>query len=196
MSNSCGRIIKMRTGEDMKKEFWANVALCLVLGGMLVCALVNISSAVTKKGLLVKDPEPSAIMKELQDKVVLDWYVAGREPQSSNNISSTFHVINSSDKDVKNISVYCEFYGETGNYLDQDLWLLSDVVSAGETKEYKASGKRYIHKKTKAIRCRLVDLKLAGYSFFTLNRGSSAGDHGAPEQGGHGKQDVGPPVTH
>lgn len=168
----------------MNKQFLANTALCVVLGGLVACAFVNISSAVTPKGFLAKDPEPSALMNELQDKVVLDKYEAGEE--SGRIVKNTFYVNNHSQKDVKNVNVRCEFYGEKSNYLDQELWILPEVSKAGQTTEYNTSGKRFIHREAKAVHCRIVDLQLAKASFFTLHRSSAKGNHGAAVEDGHG----------
>ncbi len=176
----------------MNKQFLANTALCVVLGGLVLIGVVNISSAVTTKGLMAKESEPSALMKELGDKVVLDKYLAGEE--AGRIVKGNFYVTNHSDQDVKNLDVRCDFFGEKGNYLDQELWLLPAVTPAGKTKEYKTSSKRYIHTKAMAIRCKIVDLQLAKASFYTLQRSAAGEGHGTAAEGHGGDEDHGQPA--
>lgn len=167
----------------MEKRFWANTALCAVLGGLVVCALVNVSAAVTSKGFMVKEAEPSVLVQEMQGKVTLDGYEVGEE--SGRNVKSLFLVSNHSDKDVKNLHVRCDFFGEDRVELDRELWLLPEIISAGEAgKELKSSGKRFLHRDAKAVHCRIIDLQIAEAPFFTLHR-SVGGGHGEAT-GGHG----------
>ncbi len=179
----------------MDTKFWANTALCMVLGGSVICGLVNSSSALTPKGLFAKDAEPSALMKELQDKVVLDSYSVGE--LSGHVVKGDFLVSNHSEKDVKNLSVRCEFYGEQtdagnkGHYLGEGTWILTEMTSAGDTNVYQTSAKRYVNTKTKGISCEITDLQLAKAPFYSLHRASSGGGHGAAAPDDHGaeKQD-------
>ena len=44
----------------MGKKFWANIILCVFIGGVASVVLANINSALKPKGLLATDPEPSS----------------------------------------------------------------------------------------------------------------------------------------
>ncbi|HEB70249.1 MAG TPA: hypothetical protein ENI88_11615, partial [Desulfobulbus sp.] len=58
----------------MGKKFWANLALCILIGGLFTFAVTSISSALTPKGLFVTEPKPSAEIAALMPEVQLVNY--------------------------------------------------------------------------------------------------------------------------
>ncbi len=166
----------------MGKKFWANIILCIFIGGVASVVLANIGTALTPKGLLVSDPEASPEAAPLMDKVILTDYKLSLEPDRM--VNGEFVVSNASDKDIKNIDVMCEFFDSADKFLDREQWLLSGSIPAGETMSRSSSGRRFINTAFKDKTCRIVDFEVAGASFFTLNR--VEGGHGAAEPEGHG----------
>jgi len=167
----------------MGKKFWANLALCVVIGGLFIFAITNIGSALTPKGLFVSDPKPSAEVAALLPKVQLVNYRLSEQPGRM--VQAGFVVRNSSDQDVKNINILCEFYGADGKFLDRKTWLLSGKIPAGETMQHNSVSERFVNTRAKGLQCSLVDFDIAKAPFFVLHRAS--GGHGGQEtEDGHG----------
>ncbi len=168
----------------MTKQFWANLALCVVLGALAIFGLSRVSTALTPKGLLVSDPRPSSAAAPLMSEVVLARYQVGEVQDHV--IEADFVVRNGSARDVKNIKVLCEFYDDQGKYRDRKLWLLSTTVPAGEIMTVSSAGKRFVNSRARALECRISDFQVAGEPFFVLSRVTPA-PHDAPGSGeGHG----------
>ncbi len=167
----------------MGKKFWANLALCVVIGGIFTFAVTNISSALTPKGLFVTEPKPSAEIAALIPEVQLVNYRLSESPGRM--VHADFVVRNSSDQDVKNLKVLCEFYGADGKFLDRKTWLLSGKIPAGETMQHNSVNKRFVNTRARGLQCSLVDFDIVKAPSFVLHRAS--GGHGGVEaEGGHG----------
>jgi len=167
----------------MRIRFWANVGLCVLLGLGVVFGISRFSSALTPKGLLVSEPEPSPEAAALMDKVRLLDYNLSEQP--GHMVRADFVVRNTSDRDVKNIEVLCEFFDGQHNYVDRKLWLLSGRVPAGKTMQHQSVSKRYINSRTAALQCRLTDFALVSEPAFVLHR-EEGGHEG--EAAGHDRQ--------
>ena len=87
----------------MGKKFWAKIILCVFIGGVASVVLARIPSALTPKGVLVSDPEPSAEAAPLMNKVRLADYSLSEDP--GHMVKGEFVVNNSSEKDIENVDV-------------------------------------------------------------------------------------------
>ena len=114
----------------MSKQYWANLALSLIIGSLAIYAAANLGSALTPKGLLVTEPKPSAEAADLLPQVVLARYEVGES--LNREVEAQFYVQNKSAKDVKNIGVMCEFFDKQGASVDRERWLLAETVPAGQ----------------------------------------------------------------
>lgn len=171
----------------MGKKFWANLALCVVLGGLFVFGITSISSALTPKGLFVTEPEPSAEVAALLANVQLVNYNLSEDPNRI--VRAGFVVRNSSEQDVKNLSVQCEFFDPKGKFLDRKTWLLSGKVPAGKTMTQNTISKRFVHSQAKGMQCKLVDFDLVQEPAFVLHRvegGHGGGHDSSAADAGHG----------
>jgi len=175
----------------MNKYFWANTALCITVAGVVAFGLSNISTALTPKGLLVKDTEPSSEVKAILKKVVLESFDAGED--EGHQIKAVFQIRNHSDKDVRNMKINCEFADGTGHYLDREQWLLPETLSAGKRARYETNSKRYIHTKAISIICKINELDIVGKPLISLDRSASSG-HGQSDSHGHGESSA--PESH
>lgn len=165
------------TGEDkMGKKFWANLALCVILGGIVIFTLTNIGSVLTSKGLFISERKPSPVATALLPDVQLLKYHLAEERERM--VRAAFVVKNNSDQDIRNIKVSCEFYGPHGKYFDRKIWLLGGKVSAGKILRYNSVGKRFVHSRASAYRCELMDFSLDSPPFFVLHKGEGG-------EGGH-----------
>jgi hypothetical protein len=160
----------------MGKKFWANLALCVILGGIVSFTLANIGSALTPKGLFVSDSKPSPVVTALLPDVQLVKYHLSEERDRM--VRAAFVVKNDSDQDIRNIKVLCEFYGPRGKYFDRKIWLLGGKVSAGKVLRYNSVGKHFVHSRASDYRCELMDFSLDSPPFFVLHRGEGG-------EGGH-----------
>lgn len=153
----------------------ANIAISLFF--LLCCglAVVNMSRALTPKGLFVKEPVPSERAADLLSKVQLKRFQIG--DGEGHVVKSLFEVQNSSGEDVKNIKVLCEFFDDHGEYLNRHLWLLSGVVPSGKTLENQSLQKKYLHTRAASQRCIIADFQVVGRPFFAVHR--EAGGHGS-----------------
>lgn len=177
----------------MDKKFWANLVLCIVLGGFFAVAVTNVSSALTPKGLFVTDPRPEPEVAALLPEVDLVDYklVEGPGPM----VHAEFIVSNNSDKDLKNINILCELFDPDEKYLDRETWLLSEKIPAGKTIPHSSVSKRIIHSRSSGMQCSLVDFDIVEEPLFVLHR--SSGGHGdSAEDAGHGPQTHGMPAGH
>jgi hypothetical protein len=165
------------------KKSFANLALCALIGGLVIFALANIGSALTDKGLLIGEPVPSAEAAALLDKIVIiKQQIASAEDHK---VYSFFQVENRSEVDVKNIKVLCEMVDEKGDYLEQKQWVLSPTLEAGTGRSFKpAPMKMFINSKAIGFRCRPVDLARARPPAFVLHRS----DGGHDTHDGHGSE--------
>jgi hypothetical protein len=166
----------------MGKKFWANIILCVFIGIVASAVLAKIPSALTPKGLLVTDPEPSAEAAPLMDKVVLADYNLAENPGQM--VNGEFIVKNTSDKDVKNIDILCDFYDGSAKFLDREEWLLSGRIPAGKTMRHASVARRFVNTGSKDMKCRIVNFEVAGAPFFKLHR-VEGGHHGHAEAEGH-----------
>jgi hypothetical protein len=137
----------------------------------------------TPRGLLAKAPQPSSGIEKLVDQVVLTQYNAGED--AGHMVKAEFQVQNTSDQDVRNITVSCDFFDETGRYLDNKMWLIDGVVPAGKTIQQVFVDKRYVNTRAMALNCKIVDLKAAVTPLFALHRAAESG-HGEGEKAEHG----------
>lgn len=165
----------------MDKKVWANLALCVFLGAMFVVGVTRISAALTPRGLFVKDPAPSADAASLLPQVQLVKYNMGED--SEHMVRADFFVQNTSETDVKNLEVFCEFFDEKGTFLDLKKWLLSGTVPAGKTMQHSSVSERFINTRSKGLTCKITDFRVANASFFKLHRAEGIG-HGG-DAGGH-----------
>ena len=165
----------------MGKKFWANIILCVFIGGVASVVLANINTALTTKGLLAADPEPSTEAAALMDKVVLADYNLVENP--GHMVNGEFIVKNTSEQEIKNVDVLCEFFDGSDKYLDREQWLLSGSVPAGKTMRHASVARRFVHTGSKGMKCRIVDFEVAQSPFFELHR--VEGGHGDAGAGGH-----------
>ncbi len=171
----------------MGSKFWANVALCVFLGIVVVLGLSRLSSALTPKGLFVEEPQPSPEAAPLLSRVRLEDYGLSEGPGQM--VRARFVVRNGSDRDIRDIDVLCEFYDRSGRYVDRKLWLLADPVPAGKTVERSSVERRFINTRAGGTRCRIADFHLVKEPFFRLHRveGEHGAEHGTAEAAGHGE---------
>ncbi len=160
----------------MGKDFWANLVLCFVLAVLLIFAVTHIGSALTPKGLLVNEPQPSAEAAPLLKDIEIAQYSINRNKDKK--VAADFYIRNNSDQDVKNIHVFCEFFDENSVYLDREEWILSQTFPSGEEHKSASVLERFVNMKGISD-CRIVDLQLAKDPGFKLNR--STGGHGEAE---------------
>lgn len=171
----------------MSKQYWAKLALSLILGSLAIYAAANLGSALTPKGLLVTEPSPSAEAAPLLPQVVLARYEVGESLDRV--VEANFYVENKSGKDVKNIGVMCEFFDKQGGYVDRERWLLAETVPAGQAVLLNQAARRFVNTGARAYNCRIADFQLVKEPFFALERvavASHGSGHGEAPRGGNG----------
>lgn len=168
----------------MRTKFWANLALCVVIGVCFVFGVTQFSSALTPKGLFIGESEPSADVAALVPKVQLANYTLSEG--ANRMVKADFIIDNKSEKDVKNFNVLCEFYSPSGKFLDRELWLLAGKVPAGKTMQHSSTSERFIHTGAKGLQCKLIDFEVASAPSFVLHRATGGHGHGGHGDGEHG----------
>lgn len=142
----------------MNTKKTANIILCIFLGTAAAIGLVVCSSALSPKGLFMGGKSVSPTISSLKGEITLKMYELGQDP--SNWVKAAFLIDNSSNKDVKNLKVQCEFFDEEGRYCDTDLWLLYGTVPAGKQLIHRSLNRKFINSRSANLRCELVDLKI------------------------------------
>ncbi len=169
-------------------DYWAKVALCIILGLLIIFALTHLSSALTPQGLLASEPEPSAEAAPLLSKVVLVDYNLGEDPNHM--VKANFYVRNNSDQDVRNVNILCKFYNDKGSFTDRKLWMISKTIPAGKVVTHTDLSHIFVNTTSRAVSCRITDLQVVRPPFFVLHRapvsyGEAVAGHGH-EAKGHG----------
>jgi hypothetical protein len=167
----------------MTKDFWANLALCVFLGMLVIFGVTKISSALTPKGLLVGEPRPSAEAVPLLPDVQLTRYQLGETLERV--VEADFHVLNNSGHDVKNIRILCEFYDDENNFVDRKWWVLNEVVPSGEEVKISTADRRFVNTRSHSLSCEIADLQPVREPFFVLHRAAPK-EHGSDEGAAHG----------
>lgn len=166
----------------MSKQFWANLALCVLLGSLAIFAAANLSSALTPRGLLAGECKPSAEAAALMPEVVLAKFEVGESLDRV--VEANFYVQNKSDRDIKNIAVQCEFFDEHGSYVDQERWTLFETVPAGQSIRLSQAAKRFVSTRARALNCKIADFQQVKEPFYSLERVAVA-EHGGAAETGH-----------
>lgn len=174
----------------MGKDFWANLIFCSVLAVLLIFAVTKIGSALTPKGLLASEPQPSPEAVFLLKDVVITQYSIVQD--KDHKVAADFYVRNNSSHDVKNVNVLCDFFDEKGKYLDREKWILSRIFPSGEEHKFASILERFVNMKGTSD-CRVTDLQLDADPIFKLHRpagghqeaNSGEVDHTVPQSGGH-----------
>lgn len=166
----------------MTRQYWANLALCLVLGALAIFSVTQFGSALTARGLFVSDPEPSPEAEKMLQDVVLKRYqiTEGLEKM----VEADFYIQNDSVQNVKNITVYCEFYDENGLYRDRQFWKLAETIPAKQAVKISLVDKRFINTGSRTLNCSITDLQVVTKPVFTLDRHAGGGHGQAVDPGG------------
>jgi len=167
----------------MSRQFWANLAVCVVLGSLVIFAVSRMSSALTPKGLLVGEPQPSEGAAPLMPHVRLADYLI--DETGDHVYEANFRIRNNSPRDVKNIRVLCEFLDGRKEYVDRKWWLLSETVPSGSEVGLTTVAKRFINTRARISDCRIADFQLVTEPLFTLDQAAATG-HGGHDGEGHG----------
>lgn len=165
----------------MTRQFWANLALCVILGSLAILAVTRISSALTPKGLLVSEPKPSAEAAPLLHQVLLEKYRVGENQDHV--IAAEFQIRNDSGHDVKNFAVVCDFYDNSGEFKDRKWWTLDETIPAGQTATLSSTMRRFVNSQARALNCQLTDFQLVKQPFYALNRATEGGHAGSSDSG-------------
>lgn len=171
--------------EVMTREYWANFALCIVLGTLVIFAITKASSALTPKGLFVDDPKPSQTAQEMMQEVVLTKYQLSESQK--NMVEADFYVQNKSAQSIKNIQILCEFFDSNGMYRDRKTWLLAETVPSMHALKISSVTKRFVNTGAEALNCNISDFQVVKKSAFSLERHVSKG-HGQASEEGHGQK--------
>lgn len=169
----------------MSREYWANLILCIILAVLAIIAFSRIGTFLTPKGLFISDPEPSPDAASLVPEVRLLQYslVEG----DSRQVKAEFYIRNQSERDVKNVTVLCEFFDDKGKYLDRQKWLLYHTFPKKSEEKFISVTDRYINV-SGPVECMVADLQPVEEPFFKLHR--SAGGHGEAHAESSGHQGV------
>lgn len=168
----------------MKKETFANWALCAVLGALAILALTRAGSALTPQGLLASDPAPSHEAQQMlrEVKLVRPEIVI----EAHNMVTASFYIQNNSAHAVKNIDVMCDFEDRHKRFLGRKFWKLNETLQPGQGEAISASAKMYLNKNVQKSKCSITDFRIEKEPFFTLDRRAAA-NHGASAEEGYGE---------
>ena len=171
----------------MTGKYMANLALCLVLGALVIFSVTQVGSALTPKGLFMSELEPSHQAEKMKQDVVLTKYQIVKTVKN-NMVEADFYIINDSDHDINNISVSCDFFDENREFRDRKVWKLAEIIPGQNQKRITSVSRRYMNTNVKNSACLITDFQLVKSSFFTLDRHTEEGYESPSEEGGHDKQ--------
>lgn len=174
----------------MTRQYWANLALCIVLGALAIFGLTQVGSALTPKGLFVSEPKPSHEAEQMLHDVLLTKYQIGESLK--NMVEADFYIQNNSAHSVKNVRVSCEFFDEKEMYKDRETWKLAETIPAQQHVKISSVSRRFVNTSAQALNCSITDFQLVKKPAFTLDRHVGGGHEKASEIG-HETQ---PPAGH
>ena len=169
----------------MTRQYWANLALCIVLGALVIFAITRASSALTPKGLFMGDSQPSPEVQKMMQEVVLTKYQLSESQK--NMVEADFYVQNKSAQAVKNIKVLCEFFDDNGQYKDRKIWLLAEKVPSMHSLKISSVSRRFVNTSAQALNCSITDFQVVKPPAFALER-HAGGGHGEPSDSDHGEK--------
>jgi len=171
----------------MTRQYWANLALCILLGAFVLFSISRIGSALTPKGLFVVEPSPSSDAEKVLKDVLLVEYPPIINDIEDSMVTAEFLVRNDSAHSVKSITVLCDFEDEKEQHRDRKVWTFAERVTPGEQKPLRSISKLYLNRSARFSACRITDLQLVEKPFFALERHVSE-EHGGSSGDGHEKQ--------
>ena len=178
----------------MTRQYWANLALCIVLGVLAIFFVTQAGSALTPKGLFVSEPKPSHEAEKMLRDVVLVKTEMSEYQHANKMFGAIFSIRNKSTHSVKNVTVSCDFFDENKKFRDRDTWKLAETIPAMHQVEITSVSKRFINTNSKISMstCSVADFQLVKKPFFTLER-PLGGGHAQASGTGHETQ---PPAGH
>lgn len=180
-------INKVRREEYMSRKYMANLALCIVLGGLVIFSVTQVGSALTPKGLFVSELELSHQAEKMKQDVVLTKYQIVKTVKN-NMVEADFYIRNDSVHDINNVSVSCDFFDENRKFRDRMVWKSAETIPGQNLVKITSVSRRYMNTNVKNSACLITDFQLVKNSFFTLDRHTEEGHGNAAEEGGHDKQ--------
>jgi hypothetical protein len=175
---------------NLTRQYFANLALCIILGALVIFSVTQVSSALTPKGLFICESRPSHDAEKMMQDLILARYQIGES--SKNMVEAEFYIQNNSSQNVKNISVACDFFDENEKFRDRKSWKLAETIPAQNQLKIVSHSKRFVNTQARKLNCSITDFQLVKSSFFTLDRHVEEG-HGKAAESGHGEQ---PPAAH
>ncbi len=167
----------------MTRQYWANLALCILLGSLAIFSITQIGSALAPKGLFVSDHKPSHGTEGSNENVVLTRYQVGEN--GKNIVEADFHIENKLEKNIKNVRILCEFYDNKGRYRDRQKWILPETIPAMDDMRISSVSKRYVNTGARALSCSIIDYQLVKKPIVALERHVGEG-HGEASGATHG----------
>lgn len=143
----------------MRCDFWANLALCLVLSALVVFALGHAGSALTERGLFVGKSEPAPAVAEAVGRMQME--VVAMESAAGGEVRAGFVLYNGGDQPVRDLEVRCEFFDAQQDYVGRQRWVLRQVVAAGAVEFSETVGHFFVPRRAEGVQCELVGLKIA-----------------------------------
>ena len=169
----------------MTRQYWANLALCIVLGALAIFSVTHVGSALTPQGLFMSKSTPSPEAEKLLKDVVMTKYKIGESPDKM--VEADFYIQNNSSQSVKNIIVECDFVGENGKHSDRETWNLSETIPAKHQAKISSVTKRFVNTRSEAMSCSIVDIQAVKKPAFALERHVAKG-HGTGSKDEHGAE--------
>lgn len=162
----------------MNGKFWGNVGLSAVIFGLIAFGVAKISASPTGiGGVLLPEITISASAEELLHSVALTSSFV-KVSKMGHMVDASFAIENKSAHDIKNISILCTLFDDTGKEQGRDKWVIFKTVKSQDNEVFPFSDKMFISKTVTRSDCEIVDLHIAKAPRENVHHGASV-EHGS-----------------
>ncbi|OQX07093.1 MAG: hypothetical protein BWK76_25335 [Desulfobulbaceae bacterium A2] len=167
-------------------NFWANLALCLVLAALGVFALARVGTALGERGLFAGPGEIAPAMAEVLSHMQME--MVSMESAAGGEVRAGFVVYNGGTELVRDLELLCEFFDGQETYVGRQRWTLRQEVQPGVVNFVESSARFFVPRRAEGVQCQMVGLRQIPSSGGKVARAQGAEPHGeGQESDGKGK---------
>jgi hypothetical protein len=173
----------------MNGKFWGNVGLSAVVFSLVAFGVTKISASPTGiAGVLLPEITVSDSAEKLLHSVALTSSFV-KVSKTGHMVDASFAIENKGARDIKNVSILCTLFDDTGKEQGRDKWVIFKTVKSQDSGVFTFTDKMFISNTVIRSDCEIVDLHIAKAPKGNVH-------HGAPVEHGSTTHDTGQNTKH
>ncbi len=143
----------------MNSKQWANAIVCLTALMIFAYGVSRIAAAPDIAALLSPEVAVSKMAAARADTVILDGFELTVN-QVTKRTKAVFRLTNKTKASVRDISILCDFYDDSGTSWGRGRWDIYDTLPAGRSETFVRADRRFIsyHVRPEQSRCTIVNV--------------------------------------